>query len=180
MFPRRLHRRSCRARAHGKAPRALRSERRDALGVQVSAYGENSRAGLEPLIVAYRCEVRIDGRKRKTQLYRRWCDMRGRARGYGTKCPWLYEGVEIEWPTFAEFRAWALEHGFRKDTSLDRRDPTRGYTADNVRFVSVKRNNGFTRTPGAARCHGYGASMAMTDDELRGSEPPTFAEVCGV
>lgn len=66
--------------------------------------------------------------------------MRSRVQGRCTDCPHLYEGLPIEWKTFAEFREFAIKNGFRKNTSPDRKDPTKGYTADNVQFIPFSEN----------------------------------------
>ena len=66
--------------------------------------------------------------------------MKGRVKGGCTKRPDLYEGLEIGFENFAEFRAWAISTGFRKGLSPDRIDPMQGYTPDNLRWVSIEHN----------------------------------------
>lgn len=81
------------------------------------------------------------GRQRFTLLYRRWQDMKQRAKGRATRSPHLYEGLDVFWETFDEFRTWALANGFSKvNSSPDRIDAGRGYTPDNVRFVPPYKN----------------------------------------
>ena len=79
--------------------------------------------------------------KRPTLLYVRWRDMRSRTLGRATKNPELYDGLELGWSTFAEFRAWALANGFTKtNNSPDRQDVSLGYVPGNVRFVPPAEN----------------------------------------
>lgn len=98
-------------------------------------------------------------------LARVYSDMVRRVKGRsGTKRPDLYRGLPCDWPSFAEFREFALAHGFSKATpSIDRIDPARGYTADNVRFVSVQEN----RLKAIGQFNGH--------DDVRGEEPPDDA-----
>jgi len=89
--------------------------------------------------------------------------MRSRCHGRATKCPWLYEGLELGWECFAAFRAYALANGFSKLlNSPDRQNPERGYMPGNVIF----------RTPS----DNYGSSRGNTyydqsDYAVRGREP---------
>ena len=79
--------------------------------------------------------------KRPTLLYVRWRDMRSRTFGRATKNPELYDGLELGWQTFEEFRAWALANGFDKaNNSPDRQDVALGYVPGNVRFVPPYEN----------------------------------------
>ena len=105
----------------------------------------------------YRLSVKIAGRRRYSLLFQRWRDIKGRACGRHTKRPDLYEGLELGWQSFAEFRAWALANGFSKyRSSPDRMDPADGYTPRNVVFVTIPENR----------------LRALLGDAWRGEEPP--------
>lgn len=79
--------------------------------------------------------------QRPSLLYKRWLNMKSRVKGQATRSPHLYEGLELGWSTFAEFREFALAHGFSKEhNSPDRIDAGKGYTPDNVRFVTPEEN----------------------------------------
>lgn len=88
------------------------------------------------------CTSRANGRRPKeTLIYKRWRDMRSRTLGRATRTPHLYEGLELGWKTFAEFREWALANGFSKENnSPDRIDAGKGYVPGNVRFVPPYEN----------------------------------------
>jgi hypothetical protein len=110
---------------------------------------------------------RRDGKRRDTLLYKRYRDMRSRCMGRATKCPWIYEGLELGWKTFAAFRAYALANGFTKETnSPDREDPNKGYVPGNVVF----------KTPGQ-NFAGSRGSAYYSDDAVRGREPPIDDDV---
>lgn len=112
--------------------------------------------------MAYRCYVRIPGKRRRaTRLYQVWDNMRSRTRGSGTYRPDLYDGLELGWQTFKDFRKWALGNGFSKETpSPDRIDVTRGYVPDNICFVAIHENRmrALSSQPG--------------HDDVRGEETP--------
>jgi hypothetical protein len=99
----------------------------------------------------------------QTVLYRRWLDMRGRAHGRATKCPWIYPaGWPDEWNDFAKFRTWALAHGFSKQhDSPDRLREDKPYGPDNVVWTTRTDNTGRARGSGY-----YGAQPA-------GAQPPS-------
>ncbi len=88
----------------------------------------------------YRCR----SGKRFIRLYRSWYNIRSRVDGRtlsGCGQP-IWRGLEVEWQTFEEFRAWALGAGYSKRLcSLDRIDSARGYTADNCRWLTVHQNS---------------------------------------
>lgn len=92
------------------------------------------------------CEWRTkNGKLRRIRLYKAWMNMRQRVAGKtvtgSTGVP-IWKGLEIEWKTFAEFRAWALKNGYsRKNNSLDRKEWEFGYTAANCRWVTVRQNS---------------------------------------
>jgi hypothetical protein len=82
---------------------------------------------------------RSRGETRTIRLYQSWRNMRNRVRGTtragnGTN---LWAGLTIEWPTFEDFRAWALANGYcRRFNSLDREREAEGYGPGNCRWVT--------------------------------------------
>lgn len=113
---------------------------------------------------------------RRTMLYRRYEDMRSRVQGRATKAPWHYEGLALAWATFAEFRAWALANGFSKENnSPERKDPTKGYTPDNVVFVAPGVNHSTSR---GRRYYSKSFEQFLQSDEyVRGPQPPVDDDV---
>jgi hypothetical protein len=103
----------------------------------------------------------------KTLLYIRYRDMRSRAHGRATKCPWVYPpGWPACWHTFEAFRVWALTSGFSKvHNSPDRKRTAEPYGPDNVVWRTGKANFGGSR--GKAYY-----SRGNSDDAVRGREPP--------
>jgi hypothetical protein len=80
-----------------------------------------------------------DGRRVWTKLYGVWNAMRGRCNSPGTKDYKRYgaRGIRVcvEWNDYANFRAWALEHGFKKGLTLDRTDTNGNYEQGNCRWI---------------------------------------------
>lgn len=77
--------------------------------------------------------ARTHGEADKSPLYALWLDMRKRA---GKQKGYLHVTVCKEWGDYPTFKKWALEHGYREDLVLDRRDNLLGYNPDNCRFVT--------------------------------------------
>lgn len=82
---------------------------------------------------------------RPTLLFKRYCDMRQRAHGRGTRTPWCYpEGWP--WQSFTEFRTWALASGFSKiNNSPDRPRAHEPYGPSNVVWKPIKANHATSR-----------------------------------
>lgn len=104
----------------------------------------------------------VSPRGKRTLLYVRYRDMRSRAHGRATKCPWVYVlGWPEAWATFDAFRTWALASGFSKENnSPDRLRVAEPYGPSNVRWVPGKTNFAGSRGSGY-----YGAQRP-------GPEPP--------
>lgn len=111
----------------------------------------------------YRHSVRIDGVQKYTKLARCWKSIKARVTGKSTRSPHLYQGMELGFTSFAEFRTYALANGFtHKTTSPDREDPERGYVPGNLRFISASEN--FARR----------RNVEQSDYAVRGDEPPSY------
>jgi hypothetical protein len=82
----------------------------------------------------------------RTRLYRIYAGMKQRC--YNPKCRiyWRYGGSGIkmanEWLNSPEiFMKWALTHGYNDTLSIDRIDPSKGYTPDNCRWATIVEQN---------------------------------------
>ena len=84
------------------------------------------------------------GKRRRIRLYESWRNMIGRTRGGKSRyaSQGLWQGLPIDWPNWQAFRDWALANGYSKTRcSLDRIDPSRGYTQSNCRWLTVAENS---------------------------------------
>lgn len=86
----------------------------------------------------------------KERLYHIWCDVKGRCNNknrnnykrYGEK------GIKMceEWEkSYDSFKQWAIENGYTesstgKELSIDRIDPSKGYSPDNCRWITLSDN----------------------------------------
>jgi hypothetical protein len=77
------------------------------------------------------------GKRRTIKLYRAWDNMNARLAGTSKSHGKSYwEGVGGDFYTWQEFRVWALTNGYSKqNNSLDRIDPSKGYTRNNCRWI---------------------------------------------
>lgn len=90
-----------------------------------------------------------------TRLFSVWQHMRERCNdAHGDHARWYHDrGIRVcdEWESdFSAFREWALRNGYReqpKDTplrerlSIDRIDPTKGYSPENCQWITVSENS---------------------------------------
>jgi hypothetical protein len=90
------------------------------------------------------CRKRKTFGESKTPLYNKWRAMRDRGseNTYRDAC---YQRKNIkmcdEWLNdFSAFKKFALANGYRNGLTTDRIDSNKGYTPDNVRFVTPKEN----------------------------------------
>ncbi len=101
--------------------------------------------------------------KRKgTRLYSIWTDMKRRCtkenrqeyKWYGAR------GIAVcgKWQDFDMFAEWALNNGYAKNLTIDRRDNNGDYEPDNCRWVTIKvqernrRNSKYVLFQGRMRC----------------------------
>ena len=82
----------------------------------------------------------MDGRARQLKMVR---DARYRAKKAGVEC--TINHLDIEWPEFCPVFGFELDYGPTgrqqyDSPSLDRIDPTLGYTPGNVRVISWRAN----------------------------------------
>lgn len=89
-----------------------------------------------------------------TRLYAIWQGMRERCTGNDKDHAKYYrdKGIRVckEWESFETFREWSIEHGYQEqdaDTplkdrmSIDRIDPTKGYSPDNCQWITFSENS---------------------------------------
>ena len=83
------------------------------------------------------------GRSRAIRLFRAWARLNERVRGThlssGGKSYWL--GLPVDFESWDHFRQWSLDNGYcRERCSLDRIDPSLGYSPSNCRWVTRAEN----------------------------------------
>lgn len=83
----------------------------------------------------------------KTRLYSVWSDMLVRAgvyKGASEKNKHNYQdrGITVcdEWLVFENFRDWAISHGYKEGSQIDRINNDEGYCPENCRWVTPKEN----------------------------------------
>jgi hypothetical protein len=94
------------------------------------------------------------GKQRVIRLYNNWRNLNCRTRGTGRAGNGAnyWQGKEVGWESFEAFRTWALANGYSKERcSLDRRNPERGYTPDNCRWLTRVANTAYQNACMAAR-----------------------------
>lgn len=80
----------------------------------------------------------------RTRLYTIWCGMRQRCNNPNREAYHLYggKGVKLceEWNDYSAFKEWAMCHGYEDNLSIDRIDPSKGYSPDNCRWITLSEN----------------------------------------
>ncbi len=80
-----------------------------------------------------------DGKTRYIRLFQAWHNMRNRVAGnIGHDEYWT--GLSITWKTFFDFRQWALNNGYKKGLTLERKDRELGYSPDNCEWITRAEN----------------------------------------
>jgi hypothetical protein len=90
--------------------------------------------------------TRSDGKRKKLRLFKAWRNLKDRVAGtnYAGSGATPWKGLEIGFRDWAHFRSWSLENGYsRERNSLDRKDPDKGYTPENCRWVTVAENTSY-------------------------------------
>lgn len=86
------------------------------------------------------------GKLRRIRLFKAWRNMLDRCHGtnYAGNKNRAWAGLEVQFKSWPEFRAWALASGYsRARNSLDRERSAEGYGPDNCRWVSVSLNTSY-------------------------------------
>ena len=123
-------------------------------GLTVVAKGNSLRSGNTKSCGCLKREMAADrGRKNKvhgeshdkrTRLYTIWCGMRQRCNNPNREAYPLYggKGVKLceEWDNYSCFKGWAMTNGYEDSLSIDRIDPSKGYSPDNCRWISQSDN----------------------------------------
>ena len=80
------------------------------------------------------------GRTRRIRLFTAWHRLNQRVRGTVYGPYWL--GLPVDFESWDHFRRWSLENGYcRERCSLDRIDPSLGYSPSNCRWVTRSENS---------------------------------------
>jgi hypothetical protein len=76
---------------------------------------------------------------KKARLYRIWSNMIQRCRRLDDAC---YKGITVHtlWRIYTEFKEWAEASGYTDDLTIDRIDPSLGYTPANCRWIPLRNN----------------------------------------
>lgn len=85
-----------------------------------------------------------------SRLYNIWHGMKQRCKNTNNGAYKDYggRGIEIcvEWDiSFETFEKWAIDNGYNDDLTLDRKDNSKGYSPENCRWVTRKRQSNNTR-----------------------------------
>lgn len=108
--------------------------------------------------------------KWKTPLFNIWIRMRNRCYLENTKDYINYGGRGItvcpEWKDdFETFERWALENGYQKGLSIDRKNVDGNYDPSNCRWATIKEQNNNKRDNHYITFNGKTQSMQMWADE---------------
>ncbi len=81
-----------------------------------------------------------------TNLYSRWIDIKSRCYNTSRKDYPRYGGLGTtmcdEWLNdFSTFKTWALNNGYRKELTIDRKNPYGNYEPDNCRWATILEQN---------------------------------------
>lgn len=95
------------------------------------------------------------GKRRLIRLFKSWRNMNDRIGGHiksGRGGQPIWAGLECDFSDWADFRAWALAHGYcRVRCSLDRESSFRGYVRTNLRWVTPLQNSTYANLIGAKK-----------------------------
>lgn len=132
-------------------------------GLSVVATGNNLRSGNTKSCGCLRKEtarkqgelnvVHGESHRKRTRLYTIWCGMRQRCENQNRDAFRLYGGKGVtvceEWNDYESFRSWAYSNGFKdqpngtphkKALSIDRIDPSKGYSPENCQWITRSEN----------------------------------------
>ena len=123
-------------------------------GMTVIATGNNLRSGNTKSCGCLRREtaqqqglsntIHGESHSNRTRLYTIWSGMRQRCNNPNRDAYKLYggKGVRVcdEWCDYENFKAWALDNGYQDNLSIDRIDPSKGYSPDNCRWITSSEN----------------------------------------
>lgn len=100
-----------------------------------------------------------------TRIYKTWRSMIDRCENPKNKSYKNYgaRGIKVseEWHDLECFIAWAKSHGYEEDLTIDRVDSSKGYNANNCRFVDRKVQNNNTRRNHYLEFNGERLTMAQ-------------------
>ena len=113
----------------------------------------------------------------KDALFKIWCLMKERCSNPHHKSFYRYGGRNItvceEWKhDYVAFRDFAISHGWKRGLQINRIDNDKGYSPDNVNFVTGKENMANRSVTLFITCHG--AKIAISEFARRFSIPYRF------
>lgn len=89
-------------------------------------------------------------RKKKSRLYRCWCDMIARTEKatHASYPDYGGRGIRVceEWRDFVAFKDWALANGYSERLTIERRNNDLGYGPDNCRWATRAEQNRNSRS----------------------------------
>lgn len=76
-----------------------------------------------------------------SKLWNTWRGMKERCTNPNHKNYNLYAGkLYSKWADCNAFTEWAINNGYKEGLSIDRIDPTKGYSPDNCQFITKRAN----------------------------------------
>lgn len=98
-------------------------------------------------------------RNYSNKLYRVWKNMKQRCTNPNREDYKYYgdNGINVceEWQEYAIFEKWALNNGYKKELTIDRKNTNKGYYPDNCRWVSREVQSRNTRKLRVDNTSGY-------------------------
>lgn len=103
----------------------------------------------------------------KSRLYTIWQGMKHRCASHKHK-NYGVRGIKVcrEWQEFIPFQKWALENGYKKNLSIDRKDVNGNYTPKNCKWSTQKEQMNNTRRNVVAEYNGKKQNLTQWEKEL--------------
>ena len=96
------------------------------------------------IMASLKVRIKYSKETRKSLIFKKWRSIWHRTQANAQKTSSVYKnrgiGVCDEWRDFYVFKKFAEENGFKPGLTIDRIDNYRGYSPDNIRFVTIREN----------------------------------------